>query len=142
MKEYIQVIPRKKRIKGRHLTMAAPELGIRKEKKTVEMNEEEVALMIEGSKWTNIDFDNVPGIIKKKMVAKVVKVGVRVAIMNHTYEAGGEVRMQKEGGAIGLKLTGAVAKCVMNQWMRKLKKRLEEACLRWYLLIKYVDNTN
>jgi hypothetical protein len=40
---------------------------------------------------------------------------------NHVYLFENQMRVQKQGGPIGLKLTGEIADCLMMDWDKKLK---------------------
>ena len=44
---------------------------------------------------------------------------------NHIYEFANEIRIQKQGGPIGLKLTGEIADCLMMDWDKKLLEELK-----------------
>ena len=47
------------------------------------------------------------------MLAKSVEVMIVTSLENHVYQFGNEIRKQKEGGPIGLALTGEIADCYM-----------------------------
>ena len=53
---------------------------------------------------------------KKKIIAKVIEVAIQEIFANHVYRFDGKLYRQKEGGAIGLRLTGIVARIVMDRW--------------------------
>ena len=53
---------------------------------------------------------------------------------------GGKFYVQREGGPIGLKLTGVVAKMRMIRWMKKFNNLLLENRIRTYLNSVYVDD--
>ena len=76
---------------------------------------------------------------KKKVVSKVVEIGIRTTFRNHVYQWGGNFHVQKEGGPIGLKLAGIVAKLRMIDWMKKFNVMLRENRIRTYLNIVYLD---
>ena len=44
---------------------------------------------------------------------------------NHVYRFGNEIRRQKEGGPIGLALTGEIADCYMINWDRQFLAKLK-----------------
>ena len=46
-------------------------------------------------------------------------------IRNHIYKFGNELRIQKEGGPMGLGLTGDVAECYMVHWDKEFLAKLE-----------------
>ena len=48
----------------------------------------------------------------KKMISKALEVGINTVMKTHVYKFAGETRTQKQGGAIGLELTGEIA----NSW--------------------------
>ena len=50
------------------------------------------------------------------MMGVALEEAVKTAMRNHVYTFNGEVRRQSEGGAIGNKLTGAMAKVYMSRW--------------------------
>ena len=49
---------------------------------------------------------------------------------------------QKAGGAIGLRLTGVVARIVMDRWAREFLVTLGRAGMDVHMLRKYVDDVN
>ena len=51
----------------------------------------------------------------KILVAKVIMVAIETSFGEHIYEFGGELYKQLEGGAIGVRLTGEVAKLIMDR---------------------------
>ena len=68
-----------------------------------------------------------PSVIeRKKMTARMVEIGLVQVMTNNVYKFGGDIRIQKEGGAIGVRATGDVAKAVMVDWDSKFNERLEK----------------
>ena len=63
---------------------------------------------------------------KQLIIADVVKISTEVIFNNHLYKFGGKVYKQKKGGPIGLRATCVIARLVMNNWDRKLKKVMNE----------------
>ena len=47
---------------------------------------------------------------------------------------------QREGGPIGLRASGVVAKLAMEIWLKELKMKWEKAGMEVFLLRKYVDD--
>ena len=47
---------------------------------------------------------------EKMVLAQVLKIAIQAVLKNHTYQFGGEVRLQEEGGPIVLELAGALAR--------------------------------
>ena len=63
--------------------------------------------------------------ITKSMFAKAMEVGVVAVMSNNVYTFGGEIRLQREGGAIGVKMTGDLAKGVMVPWDVQFTEKLK-----------------
>ena len=78
---------------------------------------------------------------QKKMMAMVVAYGVKLVMSNHLYSVGDEFYLQEGGGAIGLELTGIVARVFMMHWDKKFlaKVQLAGLIIEWYK--RYVDDT-
>ena len=79
---------------------------------------------------------------KRNLLAKVVEIAVRTTFRNHLYQFEGKMRVQAEGGPIGLRLTGVVARIVMDYWARKFKELVKANNLTIYMFRKYVDDIN
>ena len=79
---------------------------------------------------------------KRKLLGKVVEIAVRTTFRNHLYQFEGKFRIQAEGGAIGLRLTGIVARIVMDYWATKFREMARENNITLYLMKKYVDDVN
>ena len=62
---------------------------------------------------------------KRKMVGKVLEIMTIVSMKNHVYKFGGKIRIQSQGGPIGLGLTGDVADCAMIDWDKKFLRKLK-----------------
>ena len=77
---------------------------------------------------------------KNRVVAKVIELGIRTTFRNHLYQWGGQTHVQREGGPIGLKLTGVVAKMRMIRWMKKFNSLTQVNNIRTYLNIIFVDD--
>ena len=63
----------------------------------------------------------------KRMMGVALEEAVKMAMRNHVYIFNGEVRRQSEGGAIGNKLTGVMAKVYTSRWTKQLKCNLAQA---------------
>ena len=94
------------------------------------------------SKWIDRNTSNITPAEVRKIVSKVVDVGIRTVMRNHMYRAEGETRLQKDGGSIGLRLTGSVARCVMDHWFSEMRTRMDKAGFIHYFSLKYVDDSN
>lgn len=123
------IIPRRKHRKGRTPGMTGEEAlrGKEKRKKEEDDDKEKDKREMEDeedTKWEMMRRDMMKE-EKKKVIRKVVEIGVRTAMHNNIYKYGGIVWVQAEGGAIGLWLTGVVAK-VATRWEREFKKKVDE----------------
>ena len=78
----------------------------------------------------------------KKMVALAVMEGVRACMSHHVYRVGDKTFIQKNGGPIGLELTGAVSRAFMWRWDRLYLEKVSKAGLRMMLYERYVDDSN
>ena len=80
------------------------------------------------------------------MFALLLELLILKVMGNHVYSFNGTNKLQLEGGPIGLKLSGAIAKVVMLSWSRRFKAATESALrdfnyFKLYLLLFYVDDT-
>jgi hypothetical protein len=56
---------------------------------------------------------------QRMVIAMMVQIGVIVAMNTHQYSFDGKMFLQNAGGPIGLRVTCAIARVVMNTWDRK-----------------------
>ena len=63
---------------------------------------------------------------ERSMFGKALEIMIVLCMDNHVYQFGNIVRVQKEGGPIGLKLTGEIADCLMIDWDKKMLKELSK----------------
>ena len=77
---------------------------------------------------------------KRILVAVCLEIGVRAVFDLHTYQFGGKLYLQSDGGPIGLRLTGACAKVVMAQWSVKVSEILERSHVEIWLSGGYIDD--
>ena len=61
---------------------------------------------------------------------------------HHVYRFGQKIYRQQEGGAIGSRLTGSVARIVMDEWIDEFLQRMEERGYTLHMWKKYVDDIN
>ena len=78
----------------------------------------------------------------KKMIGKAVEVGINTVMRTHVYKFAGETRVQKQGGAIGLELTGEIAGVFMSWWDRQMRCKIEEEGIKTVVYKRYVDDIN
>ena len=85
---------------------------------------------------------------RKTMVALALEIGIKMVMKNHLYRFNNNVYLQREGGPIGLELTGAIARVYMLWWDGQLLAKMKELMLKakqeWniYLYMRYVDDAN
>ena len=70
----------------------------------------------------------------------MLEIGIRVMFKNLIYSFGGENYLQKEGGPIGVRGTGAVSKLITRDFCIKLRKILEKGGINVRMLKMYVDD--
>ena len=78
----------------------------------------------------------------KKMVSKALEVGINAVMKTHVYKFAGETRTQKQGGAIGLELTGEIAGIFMSWWDDQMRMKLEQNNIKTVMYKRYVDDIN
>ena len=95
------------------------------------------------SKWepTNPDRD-LSDTQKRQLLAKAVKIAVKVVFGNHVYQLCGVLYLQLAGGPIGLRLTSIVARVVMDKWYSLFLVKLDSAGWRLWASVKYKDDVN
>ena len=91
------------------------------------------------TKWTAIN-KNIMEEQKRELMGKVLEICIREIMGNHMYIFYGQAYLQTEGGVIGLRLTGLVARVVMDRWAGKMKEKMTLNKMEYYLMTKYVDN--
>ena len=69
-------------------------------------------------------------------------IGIETSFGEHVYEFNWELYKQLEGGAIGVRLTGEVAKIIMDRWAMDMEASLKDSKVEVFLLCKYVDDVN
>ena len=71
-----------------------------------------------------------------------MKKGIETVMGNHLFRWGGQTYMQKDGGSIGLRMTGSICRVVMDNWLNKFKQKAVEIEIEIKLVSKYVDDIN
>ena len=80
--------------------------------------------------------------IQRIMLREGLKIVLAVIMKNHTYNFNNEIRKQKEGGAIGIDLTGNIANIFMSWWDKELLQKLNKIGINPFLYKRYVDDIN
>ena len=79
---------------------------------------------------------------KRNMLGKALEILVVNVMENHVYTFGNEIRIQSEGGPIGLSLTGELADAFMVEWDKEVVKRVKEVGVDLLLYERYKDDIN
>ena len=77
---------------------------------------------------------------KRMLLARAVAVGVKAVFRNHLYQFAGKTYRQSNGAPIGVRLSCAVARLIMNTWDRKLKTILAENKVKFETVFRYLDD--
>ena len=79
---------------------------------------------------------------QKILLAQVIRVASLAILQHHTYQFNEEVRLQSDGGPIGLELAVAMARVVMLWWDQKFLHLSIMNCISIYLYLRYIDDQN
>ena len=79
---------------------------------------------------------------KRRMVTEAMKIVLNVIMKNHIYNFDNVMRRQKEGGPIGIDLTGDLAKVFMTWWDKQVIRRLQGIEMDPVLYKRYEDDIN
>ena len=79
---------------------------------------------------------------EREILAKCLELMILACMNNHTYEFNDTIRLQSKGGAIGLKVTQALARLYMLWWDRKFLNLANRAGAHIQMYKRYVDDTN
>ena len=79
---------------------------------------------------------------KRKLITEALRIVLLTVLRTHVYEFAGALKLQKEGGPIGMELTGVIAQVFMVWWDRELRQRLDRINLLPKMHQRYVDDTN
>ena len=69
-------------------------------------------------------------------------VALETVLSNHIYQCKNSLNRQQTGGGIGARITGVIARILMDIWTDKISQILEDNNINVYLLAKYVDDVN
>ena len=74
------------------------------------------------------------------MYAEALALSVKVAMESNVYMFDNQIRVQSDGGGIGVQLTGVLAEIKMIKWCKKFYEKLCELKLENDLLERFVDD--
>ena len=77
---------------------------------------------------------------QRKMFGKALEIMLTSCMNNHIYLFENNTRIQKQGGPIGLKLTGEIADCLMIDWDQQLLRKLKEYEITPELYTRFKDD--
>ena len=80
--------------------------------------------------------------MKRKLVSAALRVALTFIMQNHVYAFDNELRKQQEGGAIGLELTGLLARIYMIWWDKQFLRKCAENQITLKIYKRYVDDIN
>lgn len=69
-----------------------------------------------------------------------MKIVLLIIKQNHLYLFDNQIKLQSEGGPIGLKLTWVLAQLFMVWWDRQMVKKLEENGMESRVYKRYMDD--
>ena len=79
---------------------------------------------------------------KRRMITEAIKIALHTIMTSHTYIFDGIIRKQENGGPIGMKLTGTIAKIFMAWWSKQYTQKIETLGMVQRLHKCYVDDIN
>ena len=88
------------------------------------------------------DTSNFTDEVKRKMISAALKIALSFVMKNHVYNFNNELRNQQEGGAIGLELTGLLARIYMIWWDKQFLQKCRDNQVGPELYKRYVDDSN
>ena len=74
------------------------------------------------------------------MFGKALEVMLVVCMNNHVYQFDNNIRLQKQGGPIGLRLTGEIADCLMIHWDKLFLEKLKSLNMVPELYTRFKDD--
>jgi hypothetical protein len=77
---------------------------------------------------------------KKKIMTKVMKIAVLILMGSHVYRFNGKVYKQEDGGSMGLEATQGIARNVMIEWDKLMRKTLRMLRVKTMMYKRYVDD--
>ena len=74
------------------------------------------------------------------MIGKAVEVLINSCMKNHVYKFNNKIRIQSEGGPIGLGLTGEIADCFMIRWDKQFLQMCENIGISVTMYSRFKDD--
>ena len=79
---------------------------------------------------------------KRKLFGLAIEMMLKICLENHVYEFNGQKRLQGDGCATGLTLTGDVRDLYMLWWDAQLKSKLECLSIHLDIFARFKDDVN
>ena len=85
---------------------------------------------------------------ERTMITEALNIGLNTVMKQHIYIHNNEIRLQQNGGAIGLELTGALAEtgalaqAMMVWWDKQFISKAADLQLTHHMYKRYVDDVN
>ena len=76
---------------------------------------------------------------KRMLLARAVALGVKAVFQIHPYQFAGKTYLQTNGAPIGVRLSCAVARLIMNTWDQKLKTIQAKNKVKLETVFRYLD---
>lgn len=92
--------------------------------------------------WVFPDMNEQSDLVKRKLMTQALKIILTLIMKNHIYIFDGKLRMQSEGGPIGMELTGVIANVFMLWWDKQFKNKTRNIGISNKLYERYVDDIN
>ena len=92
--------------------------------------------------WIMPDTMNFPKEIKKRLVTIALRIVLTMVMKNHVYVFNNELRKQRNGRAIGLELTGLLARIYMIWWDKQFLEKCAQNGILLKIYKRYVDDIN
>ena len=77
---------------------------------------------------------------QRRLFGKALEIMLITCMNNHVYQFQNQCRIQKQGGPIGLKLTGEIADCIMIDWDNKLLAKLKSVKIDPEIYTRFKDD--
>ena len=77
---------------------------------------------------------------ERRMIGKAMEILIVSCMKNHVYRFGNEIRIQSDGGPIGLALTGEIADCFMMKWDKKVLQKCKDVGINVTAYSRFKDD--
>ena len=77
---------------------------------------------------------------ERRMVGKAVEILIISCMKNHVYKFNNKIRIQSEGGPIGLGLTGEIGDCFMIKWDKKFLQKCKSIGINITMYSRFKDD--